>query len=541
MQSNHSDLVDDFLADASVGAGNFIRKIHEYMDDDQRHKALVRVDQPLDKNKYKDKLDFSLQDIIDISNIYAANFYNMGVKPKDPVVLFFDDNIHYFFQYVALTKIGAIPVFVNSLLNVDIFIKFAIKVEAKFLVSTYMRILSVKSLFEAEKFPINMIDIEKASVINNNVEPPPIYRHGSNDVVLIAHTSGTTGIPKAVQFTHEALCYGIKQEVKKLPVNRVLSILPHSHGAALSILMSSLLRGASVRIQTQKDSLSVLDTIEKYQPDFIASFPKIFVDLCRENLNKFDMSSIKYWLSTGDANHEAHIRQLISQGHHVRNGERIKGSCFIDNLGSSEFAFAIFRNIHTVYSNNYDRYIGVPFDWIEAVVLNDDGEELPVNEVGYLGVMSKSVTKGYWNNSYLTEKNTLSGYWLTGDLVYKNEQGIFFHVDRVTDYINTVDGVLYSCQSEEFILSRMPEIFEVSIVGGKNSNSTEVVALIEMARGSAFNENILKEKINKLFAERGWPKISSVMEQSANQSVGVTGKKLKRKLRTAHIPAKDIA
>jgi len=531
MMTTNREILDAMLRDPSVGAGNYIYKLQELMNEEQRSTPLIFLDQlHLDHNN--NLIDcLSIDYIVNSADSYASFYKSIGIAPKDPVVLFFDESISYFLQFVALTSIGAIPVSLNSFLSTDIVAEFAMRVSARHFVSTDNRRDGLIKWFNKSDYEIKIIDLYEITPLNNSKRPPN-FVHTDNDTILLAHTSGTTGIPKPVMFSHGAMFHGVRMQADKQPGHRILSILPHSHGAAMTILSSSLIRMAQVRIQTQKDPLAILREISNYQPDLVASFPKVFVDMCRLDLSEFNMHSIKYWLSTGDANHEPHIRKLISTGHHTKNGEIKGGSVFIDNLGSSEFAFAMFRNVHTKYTNNYDRCIGVPFDWVEAEVLSEEGEIMPINQVGYLGVISGSVTKGYWNNNYLTEKNTLRGYWLTGDLVYKNECGIYFHVDRVSDKIETDAGTLYSCQCEELILKSFVDIFEVSVVGLDADGKIDVVAFVEWNPScNRFNRDDIKSGINAIFTEKGWPLISRVEEQEAGVITGVTGKKLKKKMR----------
>ena len=60
-----------------------------------------------------------------------------------------------------------------------------------------------------------------------------------------------------------------------------------------------------------------------------------------------------------------------------------------------------------------------------------------------------TITPGYWNDSLLTVRSRLAGYWLTGDLVYRDGNGELFHVDRVPDAIKTRSGMVYSLVVEE--------------------------------------------------------------------------------------------
>lgn len=525
-------MLDHILNDETFGAGNFIYKLYQHVDIQDRQKTIIYLDQPFLDNDQQVITELSLEYIVSAADRYARYYAQMGIRAKDPVVLFFDESINYFLQFIALSSMGAMPYFLNSKLDDEIIVKSILMLNSNHMITNLDNANIIKSNLELKTHPMEIINLKNLK-LPKTCKRTHTHRHYDDDVVLLAHTSGTTGVPKIVQFTHASMAFGIRKQIKKQPGKRVLSILPHSHAASMTVLMSSILRLVPTKIQVNKNPIQVLSAIEAYQPDVIVAFPKTFVDLCRVDLSLYNLDSIQYWLSTGDANHEPHIRQLIAQGHHLKNGIKKTGSMFIDNLGSTEFSYAMFRNMHTNATNNYNRCIGVPFDWVKCAVLDDKGEFLSINKVGYLGVMAKSVTKGYWNNSNLTEKNRINGYWLTGDLAYQAEDGLFYHVDRISDSIKTSNGCFYSCQAEEWILKNIPEIFEISFVGAKNATSHELVAFIEYRRdNAAVGTEDIRRKINYFLDQKKWLNVSQVKVEASDNNIGVTGKKLKRKIRT---------
>lgn len=527
------EILDRVLEDESTGAGNFIYRIDAALSKD-RQVPMIFLDSQVIDQEGRAHTELTIAQVAAMADHLATGYARLGVMAKEAVALYFDDTIDYFLHFVALTSLGAFPIFINGGLEPDIAVPFTTATRARFMITGKDRAELLRPGFDKAGAAPRMVVLEDLKTLCGG-ERPPHFRHHGDDAILLGHTSGTTGIPKAVIFTHESMFHGVRQQIRKQRGRLILSTLPHSHGAALSMLMLSLTRGAAVRIQTNKEPVAILESIEKFAPDAVASFPKVFVDLCRQDLSAYDLGSVQYWIATGDANHEPHIRKLIAHGHHVKNGEKRPGSHFIDNLGSSEFAFAIFRNVHGPETNTYDRCIGRPFPWVQAAVLGSDGAILPPNQVGSLGVISKSVTKGYWNNHNLTEQNRLGGYWLTGDLVYRTEDGTFFHVDRTSDWIDTPDGPLYSCQCEEWLLKNIPDLFEVSVIGRTGPDGElRPVATVELAdaRRADDLDGLLKE-MNALIRARGWPELAAVMPQSAHSYVGVTGKKLKRKLRVA--------
>jgi len=528
------EVLDRIIEDESAGAGNFVHRLDAALPPGEQA-PLVFVDSPVTDIEGRSTKALTVGQIVGLADHLAGAYARLGIGAKEPVALYLDDTIDYFINFVALTSIGAFPVFINGGLDPSIAVPFLMSARPRLVVATPER----RDLLEPGLAEY-AADIRPALTTMPEVrakgggERPAFFVHHADDPILLAHTSGTTGIPKAVIFTHESMFHGVRQQISTQRGERILSMMPHSHGASLSLLMLSITRGAKLTIQTDKAPDAVLTAIETDRPDVVAAFPKTFVDLCRLDLTAYDLDSVQYWIATGDANHEPHVRKLIAQGHHVdREGNRHPGSRFVDNLGSSEFAFAMFRNIHGPGTETYDRCIGKPFSWVRAAVLADDGSEMPPNTVGKLGVISKSVTKGYWNNSNLTEQNRLRGYWLTGDLVYRDDNGIFFHVDRTSDYIETHTGILYSCQAEELFLKHIPEIFEASVYGRVQDDGTfRPSATVELAEGSedADLEDI-RDRMNALLRDRGLPEIAGVKPQSGQEYVGVTGKKLKRRLR----------
>lgn len=511
-----------------IGAGNFLDVLASMPVD--LTQPILSIDQciPL---YVKQKTSFSILDLQQLALEVAAKYCGLGVNVGDLIGLYLEDDLSYFIHYLALNRLGAVPVCINDKLSEEIVAEFCVRTSINTLICTEKKELVLGQNTTA----FGQVMSDKKLMMFSNHPLPPAKAFAEHDLVLLAHTSGTTGIPKAVTFSHEGFFYGVRSQLHKQRGEHVLSALPHSHSSAISVLMSSLLRGASIRLLSDKRPVKLSATIRDYRHDLIIAFPKTYVDLCRESLEPSDFSSVNYWIATGDANHESHIRKLISLGQYCIGNELKKGSIFIDNLGSSEFGFAMFRNIHSLEKNKFNRCIGRPFEWVEAAVLSPEGKPLAPGHIGQLGVKSNTVTSGYWNNAELTGEAKLSGYWLTGDLVYFDDDGLFYHVDRTTDPIYTNDGVLYSCLTEELILNHFPEVFDCSIYASLNNegmtSSVPHICVELSAEAKDTQESDLLIKINLLLEEHAIPQIQNLIYQSAHAHTGVTGKKLKRQLR----------
>src|SRR5256886_9908007 len=224
---------------------------------------------------------------------------------------------------------------------------------------------------------------------------------------------------------------------------------------------------------SDQDGQYVLDAIERWRPASVFGFAVTWSGLARFDLSKHDLDSVRMWFNTGDCAHEPHIRKLVAAGSRetvTRDGVvRVPGSVFIDGLGSSEVGHSMFYIHHTNDSERYGRCIGRPYGFVTATVLNADGDELPPGQVGYLGLKAPSLSPGYWNDSVTTYRFKLNGWSLYGDLVYRNEDGDYFHMDRAPDSVELPDGSrLFTALSEERVLAALPEVLDCTagIVSG---------------------------------------------------------------------------
>jgi acyl-coenzyme A synthetase/AMP-(fatty) acid ligase len=291
--------------------------------------------------------------------------------------------------------------------------------------------------------------------------------------------------------------------------------------------MSCVGRGIPM-ILTRAAADSVLAATAARRPHMVFAFPKVFVDMCRCPLDDYNLSSVRIWMSTGDASHERHIRPILA---HSSPGDDGSTPVYIDNFGSSELAFAALRNVHTPRSDRYDRCVGKPYRWADLAIFRDDGELAADDEIGRLGVKSESVTVGYWNNSLMTEKSRWRGYWLTGDLVYRSPDGFYYHLDRTADKISHERRPVYSVQLEERLLKEFPEILDCSVVEHAGGTERGSLALSVESTNGDFDAALLTRRIKRYLADNDLPSADKIVAIQSGWCEGLTGKKLKRQIR----------
>jgi len=511
--------IERFLADETLGAGNFLFRYYDALGDDTGF--AIHCDRPIRVGNRDLGVHIKLAGVISAARRLAGWYRAAGIQAKDPVGVFIDDGPEYYLHYLALTRIGAIPAFVNPNMAVATAADYLRRVRVVAVAADAKRLAGMGSSLsnEFKVFDVAHIDLERAT----DVDKP--FAHHLSDPVLIAHSSGTTGYPKAVQFNHFGLAFGAKQQLKHSFGDRSLTVLPHAHAAAIVMLISCALRGIPLLAPEQCDATKVLRMIAEFKPHIVLGFAKVFVDLCRHDLDQHDLRSVRMWLATGDASHERHIRKLVRQGSQAE-GER-PGSLFCDNLGTSELAFGVLRNIHTSKSDLYGRCLGRAFEWAEVEVFDQHGQPTAPYQVGQLGVKAPSVTAGYWNDSVATERSRLNGYWLTGDLVYRNEAGLFYHVDRTPDKILTAGKDVYCLQTEELIMKHFEEFFDCNVVAdGRNG-----LVLTGELEDPTVDRKALEGRVNEFLQSAQLPQISKLIVVDEGWNEGVTGKKLRRVIR----------
>ncbi|MEU5633646.1 class I adenylate-forming enzyme family protein [Streptomyces rishiriensis] len=519
----------------TLGAGNFLHCAH--LVNEHRDTPLLHTSDDVVTADGSTRRSFSISQLKNAADGAAAWYFERGIRPMDPVAVFCQDGLQHLIQYVALTALGAIPVLMNGALEPSVAAGYLHGVGVVGVLTDHHRAAVLERLVrpDALRFLARVEEVRAPEPARLPDHYP--FEHTHDDPVLVTHSSGTTGAPKAIVLTNGGWFHGIRHLLgleSAEGADRYLSAIPPSHNAAIAYAIHAVLTGASIMVVSRTGGEHVAADIERFRPSSVAAFPTTYVDLAE--LPDRDFSSVTTWINSGDAAHESHIRRLIKHGYHHRSSHRIDGSQFVDCLGSSEMGHALFRAVHTPYTDNYERCVGVPQEWVDAVVLDRDGRRLSAGEVGRLAVRTPSITAGYWNDSSLTYRSRLQGYWLTGDVVYRDWMGCYHHLDRSSDVIPTETGPLYSLQTEELILKHEEDVADCTVVGINPGDAprqiARPVALAVPRVGRTPDAEEMLPAINQRQVRAGRPALSAVHIVARDEiPVGVTGKVLKRVLR----------
>ncbi|MEV6608180.1 class I adenylate-forming enzyme family protein [Kutzneria sp. NPDC051319] len=531
-------------ADTELGAGNVLHRIKEYGRSPDEPVLWTDGTWLAPDGSRPEVLTFG--QLYEAVETYAGFYAGLGIKPRDVVGVLTASSTEFAVNFMAINSLGAIPSFANAKLRPEIAREYIRRQGASGAVTDAERHETLAQSGELG-FVITASDVRPEHREQLPATGWP-YRHDKTDPIIISHSSGTTGMPKAVPHTHETLLYAQLHRLKLSvggSMGRLLVALPGNHNAAMSVMMFGLLLGSPVMMLSSQRGEDVLDAVQKFKPTTVFGFSGTYAQMATADLSRWDTSSIEAYYNTGDAAHEAHIRVLVGLGSHEEIGDdfkphRVPGSVFTDGLGSSETGYSIFHNGHKPGSASFGRCIGKPMSFAQAAVLSEDGRPLPAGEVGRLGVKSPTLTPGYWNDSITWHRLRLGGYWLTGDLSYQDKEGNFYHLDRVPDAIRTRDGIVFSTRTEELLLANRPELVDCTVTAivedgvqadWDGDGIGDAYVLLQFA-GAQDPAEDLTVWVNDVLSQHGFPPVTRALRMDyTDVTVGVTGKVLKRVMR----------
>lgn len=532
----------DAINDLALGAGNVPFWLRDRGDDMEVPR--IWLDRPWIAPDGESRTVLTLKDIIFYSGMYRRMYRELGVAVRAVVVIHFKLAIDVYLHWIALAAEGIIAAAVNPNLGVDAAKEYGRRIGAFGILFEGHASLAGRDgaaklwwsrLAEDTQSPPEEMVIENQTSVDDGVFP-----YQPKDIVLLYHTSGTTGLPKAVAATHHGFMAGIRSELRQPPSpllgTTMLNALPAAHQSSFATITRGLLSDTKLILVSNQSAKTLVDAVESHKPSCIISFSCTVRDVAKLNLPPDALKSVGLWMSTGDASRRSDVAVVSKLGSHpVANSTGIRrnqGMFVLDCFGSSELGHVHFSYLHAPGRLGEARCIGRPASFVTAKILDKDGDELPDDDVGYLAVQSDSITAGYWNDLERTASSWRNGFWITGDVAYRDRFGRYFHLDRHTDVIETGDGFAYSVRLEEEIFLAFPELSRCAVVSRKvECGNAEAVCFIEVP-----NEGRTKEEwhlsINAILEGASLPLIKeTLLLPRGGLPVGPTGKVKKFLLR----------
>jgi fatty-acyl-CoA synthase len=344
------------------------------------------------------------------------------------------------------------------------------------------------------------------------------------DVAWLQYTGGTTGRPKGVMLPHRSMVHNAvthlaDHELPHLP--RFLAVAPLTHATGLGVL-PTLLRGGTVVIEQGFEPRRFLDVIEAERINCISAIPTmIYAVLDHERPETRDLSSLEViWYATGPM---SPVRLAEAQ-------ERI-GPVFSQIYGQTEstgVGTVLPKAAHETASLEQLASCGRLVVGNRVRLIDDDGRDVPVGEVGEIAMRNRSVMLGYRNLPEETEA-ALKGGWLhTGDLARQDDEGLLYIVDRKKDMIISGGFNIYASEVER-TLTEHPSISSAAAIGVPDEKWGEMVTAFVVARpGQHVDVLEIQSYVKQVKGSMYAPKEIVIMDSLPLTTVGKVDKKALR-------------
>lgn len=323
-------------------------------------------------------------------------------------------------------------------------------------------------------------------LLQSEGEVPQVQINPREDLMVLLYSGGTTGLPKGVMHTHYTFGANFYQFQNCEPItsaDRLIGVLPFFHAYGMLMLNYSLACGATIVTMQGFDLETFLSLIQQHQITRIHVVPPMLLALAKQSLvEKYDLSSLQVLTSAA----APLSRELIAEC------EQRLPHCVIKQIyGTTETCVSL--NAPDESYKNKPGSVGKSISGVECQIVDVDSQQLlPANQSGEMWIRGPQVMKGYLNNPEATA-NAIDedGWYHTGDIVYADEDGYIYIVDRIKELIKC-NGYGVAPAELEAVLLTHPAIADACVIKSPHPTSGEVPKAFVVLKSAATPEQIME-------------------------------------------------
>ena len=479
-------------------------------------------------NDQGEEIQFTFADIKRESDKTASFFASQGIGRGDMVMLILKRHYQFWFSIVALHKLGATVIPATHLLTEKDIIYRCEKADIKAIVATGDEIVIDHIQNSLPKCPTLKTLISTGPIVpegwfdfNKEIDAAapfvrPELANTNEDVSLMYFTSGTTGNPKMVahDFTYplgHIITGSFWHNVKEDSLH--LTLADTGWGKAVwGKLYGQWIAGANVFVYDFEkfEPVDVLHMIQKYGITSFCAPPTVFRFLIREDLTKFDISTLKYCTIAGEA-----LNPKVYD-----EWKRLTGIKLMEGFGQTETTLTIATY---PWLEPKPGSMGCKGPVYDIDLLTADGRWAEDGEQGEIvvrtnGVKPVGLFKEYLKDPELTHEAYHDDIYHTGDVAWRDEDGYFWFVGRTDDVIKS-SGYRIGPFEVESALMTHPAVVECAITGVPDEIRGQVVkATIVLAKDykDKAGEALIKEiqnHVKRVTAPYKYPRIVEFVDE----------------------------
>ena len=458
----------------------------------------------------------------------ASYFQSLGIGRGDMVMLILKRRYEFWYSIIALHKLGAVAIPATHLLTKKDIVYRCNAADIKMIVAAGDDVVlghiidampespSVKKLVSIgphipEGFEDFHKGIDRAAPFTR-----PAHVNTNDDISLMYFTSGTTGEPKMVahDFTYPlghitTGCFWHNLHEDSLH----LTIADTGWGKAVwGKLYGQMIAGANVFVYDHEKftPANILEKIHEYHITSLCAPPTIYRFLIREDLTKYDLSSLEYCTTAGEALNSAVYDTF----------KKLTGIRLMEGFGQTETTLTLAT---FPWMEPKPGSMGVPNPQYHIGLLRADGREAEDGEQGQIVIYTDKgkplgLFKEYYRNPELTREAWHDGVYYTGDVAWRDEDGYYWFVGRADDVIKS-SGYRIGPFEVESALMTHPAVVECAITGVPDEIRGQVVkATIVLAKDykDRAGEELIKElqnHVKRVTAPYKYPRVIEFVDE----------------------------
>lgn len=479
------------------------------------------------------------------ANQVANLLVEQGVEPGDKVALSCPNLPYFTIVYYGILKAGATVVPLNVLLRPREVAYHLADSEAKVFVAFEGTPDLPIGQHAAEGFAsvegceqLFVIDADPVTAMSWAQEQPSTFEsleRDDDDTAVILYTSGTTGQPKGAELRHRNMRDNALAGVDLFGADEdnpdtYLCVLPLFHSFGQTCIQNGALAfGGTVVMLPRFEAKAALDLMLAHGVSYFAGVPTMYWGLLGALDDSVDVETLAANLRVAAAGGSALPAEI-----HKNFAERF-GVTILEGYGLSETSpvasFSVFGQEPKVGS------IGKPIPGVEMKLINDDWSDVEggPDAVGEIAIKGHNVMKGYYGRPAATAEAIKDGWFRSGDLARKDDEGFYYVVDRSKDMIIRGGYNVYPREIEEVLMTH-PAVSLVAVIGVPDEQHGEEIkaVVVRSEKVDDVSESDLVAWGKEQFAAYKYPRSVEFVDEMPMTS---TGKILKRELVRA-VPAR---
>ena len=415
---------------------------------------------------------------------FSEQLYQIGVRQGDRVAVFLPNGLDFLTSYFAIVGLGAIVVPLNDQYQQTELLHFLRESRVSMVITEEPCAAVCRQVLQSYENPCHLFFIENRDKTTKSASRGDFPAGIDPDTpVMYQFSSGSTGPPKRIARTHRNLVFELNSLIRTLALtheDRFLGVTPFSHvNGLMRSMMASLRAGATLYPAPKFERQAIAEMIQQHRISVFIGVPFMFGVMAKTNYGRRpDFSSLRLCISASAPMPPKLNRQFYEKfGIYVR---QLYGSTETGTI-SVDLSPAIERSLESV---------GTPIAGVDVEIYSENSERTRTDEIGEIAVKSPAAIKSYASDDF-EDAAFRNGYFFTGDLGRRDQDGLLYLVGRKKLFINK-GGYKVNPREIEELLESHPRVEEAVVVGLPTSFGDEKVKAVVVLSDPCTEKEIIE-------------------------------------------------